>query len=145
MAESTIEELANIQGFDEDIATELQNRAAEYVAREADRINAALDELKVADDLRAFEYISLGMMLTLAENNVRTLDDLADLDNEELLEYLGQHGLTDDTEAGDIIMAARAHWFADEDAGTGDAESEDSGTDNATSDSDAASAADSDS
>jgi N utilization substance protein A len=80
------------------------------------------------------------MMLTLAENNVRTLDDLADLDNEELLEYLGQHGLTDDTEAGDIIMAARAHWFADEDAG-----SEDSGTDNATSDSDAAPAADSDS
>ena len=37
----------------------------------------ALDELKVADDLRTFEYISLGMMLTLAENNVRTLDDLA--------------------------------------------------------------------
>jgi N utilization substance protein A len=145
VAESSIEELANIQGFDEDIATELQNRAAEYVAREADRINAALDELKVADDLRAFEYISLGMMLTLAENNVRTLDDLADLDNEELLEYLGQHGLTDDTEAGDIIMAARAHWFADEDAGTGDADSEDLGTDNATSDSDAASAADSDS
>ena len=73
------------------------------------------------------------MMLTLAENNVRTLDDLADLDNEELLEYLGQHGLTDDTEAGDIIMAARAHWFADEDAGP-----EDAGMDNATPDSDAA-------
>jgi len=150
VAESSIEELAHIQGFDEDIATELQNRAAEYVAREADRINAALDELKVADDLRAFEYISLGMMLTLAENNVRTLDDLADLDNEELLEYLGQHGLTDDTEAGDIIMAARAHWFADEEAAPEDAAPEhagpeDAGTDNATSDSDAAPAADSDS
>ena len=89
----------------------------------------------MADDLRAFEYISLGMMLTLAENNVRTLDDLADLDNEELLEYLGQHGLTDDTEAGDIIMAARAHWFADEDV--------DEGAD--ASDSDVAPAADTDS
>ena len=110
------------------------------MAREADRINAALDELKVSDDLRAFEYISLGMMLTLAENNVRTLDDLADLDNEELLEYLGQHGLTDDTEAGDIIMAARAHWFADDDAAP-----EDPSTDNTMSDSDAAPAADSDS
>jgi N utilization substance protein A len=115
VAESSIDELGNIQGFDEDIAAELQNRAAEYVTREADRINAALDELQVTDDLRAFEYISLGMMLTLAENDVRTLDDLADLDNEELIEYLGPHGLTDDTEAGDIIMAARAHWFADED------------------------------
>ena len=105
------------------------------MTREADRINASLDELKVADDLRAFEYISLGMMLTLAENNVRTLDDLADLDNEELLDYLGKHGLTDDTEAGDIIMAARAHWFADEDPGS----------DSLDSDSDAALAADTDS
>ena len=141
VAESAIDELANIQGFDEDIAAELQNRAAEYVTREADRINAALDELKVADDLRAFEYISLGMMLTLAENNVRTLDDLADLDNEELLEYLGDHGLTDTTEAGDIIMAARAHWFAAEDTSEG----ADLGADSIESDSDAAPAADTDS
>ena len=56
----------------------------------------------------------LAMMLTLAENDIRTLDDLAGLDNEELVELLGDHGLSDDAEAGDIIMAARAHWFADE-------------------------------
>ena len=72
--------------------------------------------MKVSDDLRAFEYISLAMLLTLAENDIRSLDDLAGLDNEELLEFLGQHGLSDDGEAGDIIMAARAHWFEDEDA-----------------------------
>ena len=102
--------------FDEEVAAELQNRAADYVERESKRINSALDELKVADDLRAFEYISLGMMLTLAENEIRTLDDLAGLDNEELVELLGEHGLSDDAEAGDIIMAARAHWFADDDA-----------------------------
>ena len=99
-----------------DIAGELQNRAVEYVERESNRINAALDEMKVSDDLRAFEYISLAMLLTLAENDIRSLDDLAGLDNEELLEFLGPHGLSDDGEAGDIIMAARAHWFADEDA-----------------------------
>ena len=58
----------------------------------------------------------LRMLLTLAENDIRSLDDLAGLDNEELLEFLGQHGLSDDGEAGDIIMAARAHWFEDEDA-----------------------------
>ena len=34
--------------------------------------------------------------------------------DEELIELLSEHGLEDDTEAGDIIMAARAHWFADE-------------------------------
>ena len=114
IAESTLEELAAIQGFDEDIAGELQNRATEFVQRESDRINTALDEMKVADDLRAFEYISLAMLLTLAENEIRTLDDLARLDNEELVGFLGQHGLSDDGEAGDIIMAARAHWFTDE-------------------------------
>jgi N utilization substance protein A len=53
-----------------------------------------------------------------------TLDDLADLDSEELVEHLSSFGLTDQDTAGDIIMAARAHWFDDEDAGddAGDAD-----------------------
>jgi N utilization substance protein A len=38
------------------------------------------------------------------------------LDSEELLELLGEHGIEDEAAAGDIIMAARAHWFAEEDA-----------------------------
>ena len=110
---------------------ELQARAVEFVEREAQRINQALDNLKVADDLRNFEYISLGMMLKLAENEVLSLDDLADLDSDELVALLSEHGLEDDTEAGDIIMAARAHWFDDEpevgeasDAAEGDAATE---------------------
>ena len=74
----------------------MQNRAIDYVERESKRINDALDSFNVADDLRAFEYISLAMMLKLAENDIRTLDDLADLDNEELVELLTEHGLTDD-------------------------------------------------
>ena len=114
-----------IQGFDEGIAEELQSRAV-YVEREAQRINDALDSLKVSDD-RNFEYISLGMMLKLAENGVLSLDDLADLDNEELVEMLSEHGLEDDTEASDIIMAARAHWFEDE-AGGDDASGEADGS-----------------
>jgi len=114
IAETPVEELANIQGFDADIAGELQNRAIDYVEQEAKRINDALDGMNVSDDLRNFEYISLGMLLTLAEANIRSLDDLADLDNEELIEILAEHELTDDSEAGDIIMAARAHWFDDE-------------------------------
>ena len=58
-------------------------------------------------------------------------DDLADLDNDELVEILAEHELTDDSEAGDIIMAARAHWFADED----DAESDAVASDEASADS----------
>jgi len=131
IAETPVEELANIQGFDQDIASELQNRAVDYVEQEAKRINTALDDMKVSDDLRNFEYISLSMLLTLAEASVRSLDDLADLDNDELVEILAEHELTDDSEAGDIIMAARAHWFADED----DAESDAVASDEASADS----------
>ena len=58
--------------------------------------------------------MSLAMILTLAENEILCLDDLAELDSEELVGLLGEHGIDDETVAGDIIMAARAHWFADE-------------------------------
>ena len=116
IAATPVSDLALIQGFDEDIAAELQNRALEYVEAETSRITAALAEMKVKDDLKEVEYLSLGMILTLAENNVLSLDDLAELDSEELVELLGEHGIDDEAVAGDIIMAARAHWFADEDA-----------------------------
>ena len=45
-----------------------------------------------------------------------TLDDLAELDSEELVGFLKDEGIDDETVAGDIIMAARAHWFADDEA-----------------------------
>jgi len=56
------------------------------------------------------------MLLTLAQNGILTLDDLADLDTEELTGYLGEHGINSEEKAGAIIMEARKHWFDDEDA-----------------------------
>ena len=109
-----IEELAEIQGFDSDIAAEIRNRAVEFVDVENKRIESELVRLKVTDDLRQFEYLSLPMMLKLAENEVVSLDDLAELDSEELMGLIGELGLDDEAEAGNIIMAARAHWFDDE-------------------------------
>ena len=114
IALTPVSDLALIQGFDEDIATELQNRATEFVEAETSRITTALAELKVKDDLKEVDYLSLGMILTLAENEILCLDDLAELDIEELVGLLGEHGIDDETVAGDIIMSARAHWFADE-------------------------------
>ena len=70
------------------------------------------------------------MILALAEKDIKTLDDLADLDSEELVEYLTDLGLTSEETAGEIIMAARAHWFDDEpeaEAEGDDASSEDAG------------------
>ena len=116
IAATPVSDLALIQGFDEDIATELQNRALEFVEAETSRITAALTKLNVQDDLKDVEYLSLGMILTLAENEILCLDDLAELDSEELVGLLGEHGIDDEAVAGDIIMAARAHWFAEEQA-----------------------------
>ena len=116
IAETSVDELAQIQGFDENIAAELINRSIEFVEAEASRIEGELAKLKVADDLMSFEYLSMAMILQLANNGILTRDDLAELDSEELVGFLKDEGIDDETVAGDIIMAARAHWFADEDA-----------------------------
>jgi N utilization substance protein A len=115
VAETPIEELMTIQGFDEDLASELSSRAIDFVKQESVRIAAELKKLKVADDLKTFENLTPAMILTLAENKILTLDGLAELDSEELVEFLGTHGLTNEDAAGEVIMAARAHWFEDED------------------------------
>ena len=53
------------------------------------------------------------MLVTLGQNDVKTLDDLGDLASDELIEMLGD--LAPSAEVVDaIIMAARAHWFDDE-------------------------------
>jgi N utilization substance protein A len=54
------------------------------------------------------------MLVTLGEKGVKALDDLADLAADELIELLGKEALSLE-QANAVIMAARAHWFADED------------------------------
>ena len=55
------------------------------------------------------------MIITLAEKGVKNIDDLADLAADELIEILGADSVSE-TEANDIIMSAREHWFADDKA-----------------------------
>ncbi len=57
------------------------------------------------------------MHVALGEKGVKTLDDLADLAGDELIEMVGADKLTEE-EANAIIMAARAHWFEGEDGKT---------------------------
>lgn len=126
IAESEVEELIGIQGFDESIATELRNRAIDFVNRETNRINDEMGQFTVADDLMAFAMLNPAMILTLAKNSILTLDDLADLDTEELVGFLSEHGITSEEKAGEIIMEARKHWFDDEEETSESADSEDS-------------------
>jgi N utilization substance protein A len=67
----------------------------------------------VADDIAAFEVLSPAMLVALGEKGVLTLDDLADLAGDELVEILGKDEMSEET-ANAIIMKAREHWFAGE-------------------------------
>jgi N utilization substance protein A len=109
------EELAAIEGFDADIAAELQGRAREYLEQKKTDNQAALAKLKVSKELLAVEGLSGDVLIQLAENGIKTLDDFADLSRDEFVEIVPQSGLKD-AEIDAMIMKAREGWFADDDA-----------------------------
>ena len=105
-----LKELAEIEGFDEDVATELQSRAKAYVEKRNEEFAKKSQTLGIDEKLKAIEGLDQDMILTLADKGVKTIDDLADLAADELMEMLGENVLSE-VEANKIIMAARAHWF----------------------------------
>lgn len=105
----SLEELAGIEGFDEELATELQNRAKAYLIAEEERQTSKVEELAIANDLKNFEGLTLEMIVKLGEAGVKTLDDLADLAGDELQEIIGPD--LSEADANTIIMKAREHWF----------------------------------
>ena len=139
IAFSDVEELTEIEGFDEEIAEELQRRAQDFVLAEQERLTQRVAELKIADDLLEVEGLTLAMLVRLGEAEVTTLDDLADLASDELryivnpstetatvddiagMEEAAQRLGADSSPIGGpdadaIIMAARAHWFDEDEA-----------------------------
>ena len=112
-----VEELASIEGFDEDVARELRERARVFLQDQNEKLSARRRELGVDDALATIEGLTPAMLVTLGENGIKTLDDLADLSSDELIDP--QDGILRGTslssaDASSIIMAARAHWFADQ-------------------------------
>ena len=112
------EELAAIEGFDENIAAELIRRAEQALLVRDTELSEKRIALGVTDDVAAIETFTPAMLVALGEKGVKTLDDLADLASDELIEIVGAEEMDEET-ANAVIMAARAHWFAD-DAQAGD-------------------------
>ncbi|MBT45934.1 MAG: transcription termination/antitermination protein NusA [Citromicrobium sp.] len=139
-----LDELAMIEGFDEELAEELQSRATEALERQEAAHREARRELGVEDALAELPHLSEAMLVTLGKAGLKTLDDVADLATDELIAkkreaprrrnnnpdgppmrrdrpqreqdkggVLGEYGLTEE-QGNEIIMAARAHWFEDE-------------------------------
>jgi N utilization substance protein A len=109
------DELADIEGFDESVADELIRRAEAFLAKRDNELAEQRIALGVTDDVAAIEQFTPQMLVQLGEKGVKTLDDLADLASDELMEIVGETAMDEDT-ANDVIMIARAHWFEGEDA-----------------------------
>jgi transcription termination/antitermination protein NusA len=112
-----ISELADIEGFDEDVAKELQQRAQAFIKARDEKHELRRKELGVSDEVANVEDVSPALLAALGEKGVKSLDDLADLAGDELVEIAQGAGLKLETDtANAIIMKARAHWFPDEPA-----------------------------
>lgn len=129
------DEIASIEGFDEELAAELQNRATEALDRREEANRELRRSLGVEDALAAMPHLTEAMLVTLGQAGIKTLDDLADLATDELIQkrrveprrkaetrtsepkggVLADYSLSEE-QGNEIIMAARAHWFEEEDA-----------------------------
>jgi N utilization substance protein A len=116
-----VDEMASIEGFDEDVANELRARARGFLEEQNRQFEEGRRELGVDDAIAAIPGVLPAMLVKLGEAGIKTLDDLADLAGDELVELLGDLA-PDLDEANEIIMAARAHWFDGDTAATPAAE-----------------------
>jgi transcription termination/antitermination protein NusA len=130
-----VDEIAGIEGFDAELAAELQSRASEALDRREESNRATRRELGVEDALAEMPHLNEAMLVTLGKAGIKTLDDLADLATDELVQkrrieprrkvearpnepkggILAEYNLSDE-QGNEIIMAARQHWFDEEDA-----------------------------
>jgi N utilization substance protein A len=123
-------ELASIEGFDDETAGELQNRAREYLSKIEGELDAKRKELGVADELKDIPGVSTQMLVKFGENGVKTVEDLAGCATDDLIgwterkdgESKREPGILDGfeisrDEAETMIMQARlkAGWVTEAD------------------------------
>ena len=102
-----MQEMLEIESFDEDTVNELRNRAKDALLTMEIAKEERVDQ--VSQDLRDLDGVSPELIAQLAEGGVHTRDDLADLAVDELVEMTG----VDAEAAKALIMQARAHWFTE--------------------------------
>ena len=123
-------ELSDIEGFDEETAEELQNRARDFLDRKENEADERRKELGVSDELLGIEELSKVMLVALGENEIKTMEDLAGCATDDLVgwdervdgERKHMDGILEpfkiDAEtANAMIMSARlaAGWITEED------------------------------
>jgi len=100
-----MQEMLEIEAFDEDTVNELRTRAKDALLTMEIAKEEKVEE--VSQDLRDLEGVSPELLSKLAAGNINTRDDLADLAVDELVEIAGM----EEDAARALIMKAREHWF----------------------------------
>ena len=103
-----LDEILAINGFDEDIANELRNRAKDALVTRAIASQEDLSAANVNDDLLTMEGMDDQLALQLARKGILSMEELAEQSIDELIDIEG----LDEQRAGELIMTARAPWFA---------------------------------
>jgi len=100
-------ELAGIEEFDETIIQELRNRARDVLLTQAIATEETMESGEPAQDLLDVEGMDEGLAGELARHGIVTREDLA----EQSVDDLGEITDLDPQRAGELILAARKHWF----------------------------------
>ena len=106
ISSSEIEELSQIDGFDDDISSLLINRAKEVLITMAMEVSTDDGE---SGDLMSVEGMEMTLALELTQKGIKDREELAEQSIEELTSIID----ISEEDAGDLIMRARAHWFED--------------------------------
>ena len=101
-------DLASIEGFDNDLSEELINRAKNYLEKEKVENLEMLKKDGMEDYLLSNDIFTTDQLVTLKNNNIKTRDQLADLSSFELMEFLND---IDNEKADEVILESRKHWF----------------------------------
>ena len=132
IAYSPLSAMASLDGFDEDLASELQRRASVFLKKQEKLVMSELQKLKVDPSLRQLDGMTLTCLFLLIKRGVRTIDDIAEYSSEDLVGGWEEktrkkqrprkiHGILDGLiskrEAREMIIRARAQagWITEKD------------------------------
>ena len=118
---SSIEEISEavdtdfkaIEGFDESLIKDLKERAKQNIAKKNIELEKRKKELNISKDLENIKKFSLKDLVKLGDNNIKNMDDLANLSSDELIEMFDTDNLKK-IDADKIIMKARESWFKED-------------------------------
>ncbi len=117
IATETIENIEKIEGFDNELATEIFERSRNYMKEQDEKNQKIIDENIKDEDLKNLDGMNSGILAELARSKILTLNDFADLASFELIDkeegILRKFDLDEET-VNKMIMKARENWFIDE-------------------------------